>query len=111
MKIQTQSYNDVTVIELHGELDGDSIDMYRQAFSNAVAEHNLGVILDISQVSFIDSEGLEQLLWSRDNCRENNCQLKLAALDETCAKILEITRLEKEFECYTELAEAVKSFA
>jgi anti-anti-sigma factor len=111
MKIQTQSYNGVTVIELHGELDGDSVDMFRQALSSAVAERSLGVILDTSQVSFIDSEGLEQLLWSRDHCRENSCPLKLAALDETCAKILEITSLEKEFEYYAELAEAIKSFA
>jgi len=110
MKIKAQSYNEVTVLELRGELDGDAIDMFRQALSNAIAEHKAGVVLDMSQVSFIDSEGLEQLLLSRDNCRENRCQLKLAALDETCDKILEITRLDKEFEYYAELAEAVKSF-
>ena len=47
----------------------------------------------------------------RDFCRENNCELKLAGLDETCRKILEITRLRDRFDCYAELAEAVKSFA
>jgi anti-anti-sigma factor len=111
MKIKTQPYNDVTVIELRGELGGDSIEVFRQALSNAAAERKAGVVLDMSQVSFIDSEGLEQLLWSREHCRDHQCQLKIAALDETCAKILEITRLEKEFERYAELAEAVKSFA
>jgi hypothetical protein len=35
----------------------------------------------------------------------------LAGLDENCAKILEITRLENEFGRYAELTEAVKSFA
>jgi hypothetical protein len=35
----------------------------------------------------------------------------LAGLDENCVIILEITRLEKEFDRYAELAEAVKSFA
>jgi len=35
----------------------------------------------------------------------------LAGLDENCAKILEVTRLENEFDRYAELAEAVKSFA
>jgi len=111
MKLKAQPYNNVIVLEMRGELGGDSIDMFRQAVSSAVAERKAGVVLDMSQVSFIDSEGLEQLLWSRDHCRENKCQLKLAALDETCAKILEITRIEKELECYAELAEAVKSFA
>jgi anti-anti-sigma factor len=111
MKIKNQPYNDVIVLELRGEMGGDSTDMFRQALSSATAEHKAGIVLDMSQVSFIDSDGLEQLLWSKEHCRENKCQLKLAALDETCAKILEITRLEKEFERYTELAEAVKSFA
>jgi anti-anti-sigma factor len=65
----------------------------------------------MSDVGFIDSAGLEQLLSVRDYCNENDCQLRLAGLDETLMKILEVTRLENEFECYAELAEAVKSFA
>jgi len=47
----------------------------------------------------------------RDCCLENGRELKLAGLDENCAKILEITRLEEKFDRYAELAEAVKSFA
>jgi len=50
-------------------------------------------------------------LWARDYCTENGCEFRLAGLDENCSKILEITRLEKEFEHYPELAAAVKSFA
>jgi hypothetical protein len=37
--------------------------------------------------------------------------LRLAGLDENCSKILEITRLQDEFDCHAELAKAVKSFA
>jgi len=65
----------------------------------------------MTNVGFIDSIGLEKLLWARDYCNENNAQLKLAGLDENCSKILELTRLEDEFDRYNELAEAVKSFA
>ena len=49
----------------------------------------------MSGVGFIDSEGLELLLWIKDYCGENNCQLRIAGLDENCAKILEVTRLDK----------------
>jgi anti-anti-sigma regulatory factor len=38
-------------------------------------------------------------------------QLRLAGLDETLEKILEITGLLSEFDCHAELAEAVRSFA
>jgi hypothetical protein len=50
-------------------------------------------------------------LWTRDYSNENHCQLRLAGLDENCEKILEITRLNNEFDRYVEVAEAVKSFA
>lgn len=158
MRIKTQDYNDVTVMELQGELTADFVEMFRNACSNVVARNKadeqervsqrgptqngasgkvsqsqrsgrgvanaqkrrgdnqgkhkkLGIVLDMSKVGFIDSQALEELLWLRDCCRENGRELKLAGLDENCAKILEITRLEEKFDRYAELAEAVKSFA
>jgi len=111
MKVKTQDYNDVTVVGLQGELDSDFTELFQNTVTDIIATSKAGIVLDMSDVGFIDSEGLERLLWARDYCNENNCQLRLAALDENCAKILEITRLEDEFDRYAELAEAVKSFA
>jgi len=111
MKINIQDYNDVTVAELQGELDGDVAGLFRNSITEVIAKHGSGIVLDMSGVGFIDSQGLEQLLWARDYCNENKCELRLAGLDENCVIILEITRLEKEFDHYAELAEAVKSFA
>jgi len=111
MRVRTQDYNNVAVVELQGELDGDFTEQLQNTITETVAKRMSGIVLDMSEVGFIDSRGLEQLLWSRDYCNENKCELRLAGLDENCVKILEITRLENEFDCYTELAEAVKSFA
>ena len=111
MRLNRQDYNDVTVLEIHGELDIDSSQILQGSVSEIIAEARTGVVFDLSSTSFIDSAGLEQLLWARDYCNENNCQLRLAGLDENCTKILEITRLDGQFDCYTELAQAVKSFA
>ncbi len=111
MKVETQNYNDVAVVELQGELDGDSVELFQNTITSIITAHKAGIVLNMSDVGFIDSAGLEQLLSVRDYCSENDCQLRLAGLDETLMKILEITRLENEFECYAELSEAVKSFA
>jgi anti-anti-sigma factor len=64
----------------------------------------------MSGIGFIDSQGLEQLLWARDYCNQNKRGFRLAGLDENCKRIMEITRLENEFDHYAELTEAVKSF-
>jgi len=111
MKVKIQDYNDVTVAELHGDLDADVVELFQNAITDIVTKHKFGVVLDMSGVGFIDSEGLEQLLWARDYCNEHTRELRLAGLDENCARILEITRLANEFDHYAELAEAVKSFA
>ena len=110
MRVRTQDYNDVTVVVLQGELDADLTELLQNTVTNIVAKHKVGIVLDLSAVGFIDSQGLELLLWVRDYCRQNKTQLRLAGLDENCAKILEVTRLGSAFDRYAELAEAVKSF-
>ena len=111
MRIKTQDYNNVTVVELQGDLDGDFVELFQSTITDIIATHKAGIVLDMSGVGFIDSQGLEQLLWTRDYCNENTRELRLAGLDENCARILEITRLANEFDHYAELAEAVRSFA
>jgi anti-sigma B factor antagonist len=111
MKVKTQDYGDVTVIALQGELDADFTELLRNTITNVTAKRRAGLVLDMRAVGFIDSQGLELLLWMRQHCSENKTQLRLVGLDENCAKILEVTRLDNEFDRYTELAEAVKSFA
>ena len=110
MRVQTQDYNGVTVVELQGELDSDFVGLLQDTTTDILAKHSAGIVLDMSAVGFLDSEGLGLLLWVRDYCNQNKTQLRLAGLDENCMKILEITRLENEFDHYAELAEAVKSF-
>jgi len=111
MKVKTQDYGDVTVVALQGELDADFAELLQNAITDVVAKGRAGIVLDMRAVGFVDSKGLELLLWMRRYCSENKTQLRLAGLDEHCAKILEVTRLDSEFDRYTELAEAVKSFA
>jgi len=111
MRIPWQNYNDATVVELRGEVDGETVEPLRTAITEIIANHRTGIVLNLSEVDFIDSQGLELLLWVRDYCGQNRVPLRLAGLAENCAKILEITRLQDEFDCHAELTQAVKSFA
>ena len=109
MKIDTQSYNDVIVIEMQGELIVEYLQQFKDTVAEIMPDKPTGIVLDMTNVGFIDSQGLEYLLLLSDDCHKANCQLKLAGLDENCAKILEITRLQVQLDTYEELAEAVKS--
>lgn len=111
MKVKIQDYNDVTVIELQGELDSDVTELFKKTIVDVIVKRKASIVLDMSGIGFIDSQGLEHLLWARDYCNQNKRGMRLAGLDENCLRIFEITRLENEFDHYAELTEAVKSFA
>ena len=110
MRIETQNYNDVTVVEMQGEFTEESIKSFHDTISSVFASGCSCLVLDMARVNFIDSLALEELLQFRDDCKENNRQFKLAGLEENCAMILEITRLAPQFDIYDEVAQAVKSF-
>ena len=111
MKIESQKYNDIMVLQLQGEFTAESLKSFEDETSNAFASKVSGIVLDMAKVVFLDSSALEHLLELSEKCRENTRQLKIAGLDETCSKILEVTRLLQQFDTYEELTHAVKSFA
>jgi len=112
MKITIQDgSHDVVVMALDGELTSDCNEYLKGTVTNVVAAHCKAVVCDVSGVRFVDSQGLELLLWFRDYCQLSLIPFRLAGLDENCAKILQITRLDNEFNCSLQVADAVKSLA
>ncbi len=110
MKIQTQVQSGIAILQLQGEFTVESLKSFEEAVSNALASGAEGLVLDMSRVILLDSASLEQLIELNDRCRQQTRQMKLAGLDETCQKILEITRLLPQLDTYAELTEAVRSF-
>jgi len=64
MKVRTQDYNDVTVFELQGELDGEFTELFKNTVTgiigtsfckktqngNPIGTHKAGIVLDMSGV-------------------------------------------------------------
>ena len=48
MKVKVQDYNDVTVVELQGELDGDAAELFQGTITEIVAKRMAGIVLDMS---------------------------------------------------------------
>jgi anti-sigma B factor antagonist len=112
MKITIQDgSHEVAVVGLDGDLTLDCGEAVKAAVTDLVAGHRKAVVLDASHVRFIDSQGLELLIWVRDYCQLSLIPFRLAGLDENCAKILQITRLDNEFSCSAHVTDAVKSLA
>jgi anti-anti-sigma factor len=94
---------------IDGDLGGDNAAALRKNAEERIATKQVAdFVVDLEHCSFIDSEGLEALLWLKRRCEDLFGQIKLIGLDDNCRKILEITRLEPRFECQKDLAAALK---
>jgi len=111
MNVQVEDNGDVMIVKLQGNLDDEACDSLRATLSELSSESRTAVVIDMGGVRFISSQGLESLLWVRDYCHLSMVQLRLAGLDGTLHKILEMTRLLQEFSISEDVAEGLKSLA
>ena len=111
MKVENQNFNNVEVLTVSGDMEGEFMNVLFNSTEKAVSAGRAGVVLDMKEVASMDSGALEMLLSIKEFCHNSHSQLRLACPNDNCRKILEITRLEDEFDCFDELSEAVNSFA
>lgn len=68
------------------------------------------LVFDFSNVRELDRAGVEVLLLTMEEAIKRNGDLKLAAVPPQVAVILELTRVDRLFETFDTVAEAVESF-
>ena len=67
------------------------------------------MVLDLEHLTFIDSAGLEALLWVIDEAAQRGGQVRVVKPDPTVSKILEISRLDRRFNIHDTIESAAKS--
>lgn len=110
MNIAHENYGHVTVLSLKGEFTADDVENFQRVAKERMAADVRDFVIDLEKVPFVDSAALEVLLDLRDQSQDKLGMVKLAAADENVTKILELTRLDQQFERFGDLIEAVKSF-
>ena len=109
MKISSETYEQVCVMALKGELTADQADQFRTAAIKRIDEHIRDFVLDVTEMDFVDSKGLETLLWLQERAGEQLGQVRLAGTTENVEKIMEITRLAPRFDRHLDVDAAIKS--
>jgi anti-anti-sigma factor len=109
MPLRCERYEQACVIGVDGELAGENAAALRAAVERQIEEHHVAhFVVDLENSDFIDSEGLETLLWLKRRCEALFGQVQLAGLQDNCRKILQITRLEPCFQCQRDLPSALR---
>ncbi|MEU4115685.1 STAS domain-containing protein [Kitasatospora sp. NPDC028055] len=79
-------------VRVCGEIDLDSAPDLRRELSRALADHRQ-VVLDLSQVTFMDCSGLNVLMEARNQADRNGACLALRGITRPVARLLELTGL------------------
>jgi anti-sigma B factor antagonist len=111
LKITTREVDGVTVLNLEGRIVlGEESNALREQVKNLLAAGKRKVVLNMGQVTYIDSAGLGTLVASHHSARTQGATLRLSNLGKKFQEILQVTKLLTVFEVYDSEAAAISSF-
>jgi anti-sigma B factor antagonist len=112
VKLTSRQVGDVTVIDAAGRITlGEAASSFRDKIRDLAAKGNKKLLLNLSDVSYIDSSGIGELVSGFTTITNNGGQFKLVGLSRRVKDLLQITKLYTVFEVFDDETEAVRSFA
>jgi anti-sigma B factor antagonist len=108
IRLATSDLGDgVYVVAAAGELDLATAPELKQALAEAIATGPRGVLVDLSDATFIDSTTLGVLMGAVKRLRPTGGELAIACDDPNIRKIFEITLLDRVFAIFDTRDEGV----
>jgi anti-sigma B factor antagonist len=96
-----------TVVAVGGEIDVYTAPRLRDTITSLIAGGAHHLVIDLSDVEFLDSTGLGVLVGGLKKVRSHDGSLKLVCAEERLLKIFRITGLSKVFPIHADLAGAL----
>lgn len=112
VKLSTRQVGDVTVIDAVGRITlGEGASTFRDTIKDLAAKGNQKLLLNLGEVTYIDSSGIGELVSGFTTVTNHGGNLKLVGLTKRVKDLLQITKLYTVFEVFDDEAQAVRSFA
>ena len=112
MQIDTRRAGDVVILDLKGNLvRGVGDELLREAVDRLLAERSRKVLINLSDVSFVDSSGIGELVASKKVADQLGTSLKLMQLPERVKHTLKLSLILPLFQTYDSEEKALASFA
>jgi anti-sigma B factor antagonist len=112
MTIDTRNVNGITILELHGKVTiGEGSREIREKIRELLDAGNKDILLNLGDVSYVDSSGIGELVSSYTTVTNQGGQFKLLHLTKKIRELLAITKLLTVFDSYDDEETAVGSFS
>ena len=112
MKASTRQVDGIIIVDLSGRITlGEGSVVLRDTIRDVVAAGNKKILLNLGDVTYIDSSGIGELVSSFTSVRNQGGELKLLNLTKKVHDLLQITKLYTVFDIKDDEAQAVGSFS
>ena len=112
VKLTTRQVGDVSVMDVAGRIThGEGSAALRDALREMVGKNQKKILLNLGEVSYIDSSGIGELVSGFTTVTNSGGTLKLLNLNKRVKDLLQITKLYTVFDVHEDEAAAIRSFA
>ncbi len=110
-KVTIRQAGNVAVVDLSGRITlGEGSGSIRDTVKELVEKGERNVLLNLAEVTYIDSAGLGELVGSYATTTNRGGRLKLVHAQKRVSDVLQITKLYTVFEVFSDEAAALRSF-
>lgn len=110
-KVSMRQSGDVAIVDVSGRITlGDGSGILRDTVKSLIDKGQKNILLNLGDVSYIDSAGLGELVGSYATVTNQGGQIKLLNAQSKVRDVLQVTKLYTVFEVFTNETEAVRSF-
>lgn len=111
MKMTDREQDGVVILEPKGKImGGPDASLLHDKLHDIIEQGRRHVVIDLSQVDWMNSTGLGILISSYTTLRNHQGELKLANVTDKIQSLLTITKLVTVFDAYDSVDEAVQAF-
>jgi anti-sigma B factor antagonist len=109
--LTTRQVGDVSLVDVSGRITlGEGSSALRQLLRDLLAQGHTKILLNVRNVSYIDSSGIGELVSGFTTVANQGGTLKLLGLTNRIKDLLQITKLYTIFDIHEDEAHAVRSF-
>lgn len=111
MTVSERSVGSVTILDITGHVTlNDGADQIRDTIRTLLQDGKKQVLMNLAQVSYMDSAGLGELVQAYSTVSKQGGALKLLSPTKRLQDLLVITKLATVFDSFNDEAAAVASF-
>jgi anti-sigma B factor antagonist len=111
LKIASRQVDGVTILDFEGRIVlGEPTEAIRDTLQDLISKGQKKILLNLGEVSYIDSSGLGALVRGFSTLTNNQGTLKLLNLTKKVQDLLQVTKLYTVFEIFNDESAAIKSF-